>query len=670
MAPATPFDLHRFALDLLEARSHAELLACARRWAAAATGQPAYALHVLPGQPWERATLVDASGARESIAAPVRSALFAVHRRLARRPGPMRLEDEEETAPIFRALLPGGPASLAVLPLRTRGGRLCGALVTGQPPGVEPEAATAALLDICSLTGPAVENALKNAQALRDQERMKLFSETTEESLWDWTIPQGEVWWGGNLDLLFDGQARALRRPDWRAARIHAGDAPRVLASFEAALQGSDSSWNAEYRIHGAVGAPLHVREHVYFLREVDGRPYRAIGTVRDVSVLQNLLERETAARAEAERVNLFKDDFMAMLGHELRNPLAPIVATLTLLERRGSLTPRHVEILRRQTQHLVRLVDDLLDVSRISSGKVELAREVLPLAPLVSRALEMVQPLIAERQHAVQVEVPPGLHLQADAVRIAQVIANLVANAAKYTEPGGRLQVGAAEEGGQVVLRVRDNGIGLSPEFLPTIFEMFTQSRQSLDRSRGGLGLGLSIVRNIVHLHGGTVEATSAGLGQGTEIAVRLPRADADAGGTAEQPAPAAAQEPRRSLLIVDDNQDAATLLAEVLTVAGHEVRIAFHPDDALRQFGEQRPDIALVDIGLPAMDGYELVRRMRAACAGQPIQFVALTGYGLESDKRKATEAGFDHHFVKPVLPQRLLQLIGAGSGSPPPA
>lgn len=652
------FELIRFVRELTGLVGHDNILRCARRAASAASTFPAYAAHALPGRAWEQATVAAPDGTPDSSRSAVRSALFAIHRKLSLSPSTLHLQRSFDTEPIFSALLSRGPAALAAIPLKSNSGRLCGALVCGWPVGEPATERMDQLETIASLTGPAMDVAWRHTQARRDQERLQLFSETTEESLWDWDLPANEVWWGGNLEQLFSGRARVSRRPDWRRMRIHDQDADRVISSFERALQGTVSSWNEQYRIRGADNEVIHVREHVYFLREVDGRAYRAIGTVRDISALQALLQRETQARASAERASAVKDEFLAMLGHELRNPLAPIVSVLSLLELRAKGPDRQLEILRRQTQHLVRLVDDLLDVSRISMGKVELDKRPQAVEPLVQRALEMVQPLFEQRRHEIEVYVEPLLQIDVDTARMTQVLSNLLANAAKYTEPGGHVQVRAEAEHRQAV--IRDSGIGIAPEFLATIFDMFAQGPQALDRAQGGLGLGLSIVKNIVKLHGGNVEATSEGVGRGTEVIVRLPLATSHAETPpASMPDVDARLEPR-SLLIVDDNQDAATLLEELLSMTGHTVRAAHHPHEALKLFAERRPDVALIDIGLPTMDGYELVRQMRLQPDSESTRYVALTGYGLASDKSKAEAAGFDAHLVKPVSPERLERLI----------
>lgn len=655
------FDLVDFARELAALSAPDELMDCAARAAASISAQPTFVVHAVPGRPWDQAVILSARASPTSTPAAVRSALFAVHRKLSLTPVTLRMERSPDTQSIFDGLLPNGPASLVVVPLLSRRRRLLGALVTGQP---EASAADylANLESMASLTSPALAVALQHASARHDQERLQLFSETAEESFWDWNLVTQEMWWGGNLEQLFGGRARMSKRSDWRRTRIHADDVGRVIASFERAIQGSESSWSSEYRLRGAEEHDVtYVREHVYFLREVDGCAYRAIGTVRDVTSLQLLLQREQQARASAERASAVKDEFLAMLGHELRNPLAPIVSVLALLERKASGPDPHLDVLRRQTKHLVRMVDDLLDVSRISSGKIDLDRQRTLVEPLVQRALEMVQPLYEERRHQVEVSVSPSLALEVDSARMTQVLSNLLTNAAKYTEPGGRVIVSAAIEGGMAVIRIRDNGIGMAPEFLPNIFEMFAQEPQALNRARGGLGLGLAIVQNIVKLHGGTVEAHSEGPGRGTEVTVRLPLPGAGTAGKPDTAADTPLDIAGRDILVIDDNHDAAALLKTLLSLNGHAVRIAHHPHDALKLLAERCPDVALVDIGLPDMDGYELVGQMRAhASSSNGTKFVALTGYGLPADKLKARDAGFDAHLVKPVSPDHLEQLI----------
>jgi CheY-like chemotaxis protein len=375
-------------------------------------------------------------------------------------------------------------------------------------------------------------------------------------------------------------------------------------------------------------------------------------------------------ARAEAERANRAKDEFLAMLGHELRNPLSPIVTALQLLKlrRAGAGSGRELEVIDRQVHHLVRLVDDLLDVSRITRGKVSLDRARVELADVVAKAVEMAAPLVEQQAHTLVVSVPAtGLPVDGDRDRLAQVIANLLTNAAKYTPRGGHIWIRGEREDGQVVVRVRDDGSGIPPELLPRMFDLFVQGERSSERSQGGLGIGLSLVRSLVELHGGSVSARSDGLGEGTEVAVRLPVAAAVAP-TSEPPAtrPAARAATSRRVLVVDDNRDAAQLLGETLRDVGYDVTIAFDPAEALTAARHAPPEVAILDIGLPVMDGVELAERLRQELPGEPPRFVAVTGYGQPSDRSRTAAAGFAAHLVKPIDVETLVRVI---EGTPPP-
>jgi len=392
----------------------------------------------------------------------------------------------------------------------------------------------------------------------------------------------------------------------------------------------------------------------------------------REVEAARKLLEvsliREREARAEAEVANRSKDEFLAILGHELRNPLAPIVTALQLMQLRGDETLyKERTLIERQVRHLVRLVDDLLDVSRITSGKIELKRERIEISEVIAKAIEMASPLIEQRRHNLTVDVPRhGLAVEVDTVRMAQVLANLLNNAAKYTEPHGGITVSAAMENlaedHQVVLRVRDTGIGLSAEMLPRVFNLFVQERQAIDRAQGGLGLGLAIVRTLVELHGGTVEARSGGYGKGSEFIVRLTAAPAG-----DEPAPASRGESGSvadpgalRVLVVDDNVDSAELLAESVRLMGHVPRVAHDGPAALRIGAEFRPDVGLLDIGLPVMDGYELARHLRALPGLESIRLIAITGYSQEADRRQSEAAGFERHLVKPIQLEQLREVL----------
>ena len=354
----------------------------------------------------------------------------------------------------------------------------------------------------------------------------------------------------------------------------------------------------------------------------------------------------ELAERADA--ANRTKDDFLAMLGHELRNPLSPIVTSLQLLRLRDIHSPEQ-DIIERQVNHLRRLVDDLLDVSRIARGKIELRRERIEVATVLAAAIETSSPLFEQRRHQIEVDVPEaGLVVDADPDRMAQVFSNLMTNAVKYSEPGTRIAIEARRDGDRVRVRVIDEGAGIAADMIDKVFDMFVQQAQTLERSRGGLGLGLSIVKSLVELHGGKVSAHSEGVGHGTELVVELPAAgEAERLQPAPEPLPIGGGAVRR-ILVVDDNDDAALSLKKALERLGYAVAIAHDGPAALRAAAVFEPEIALLDIGLPVMDGYELARRLRAL---RRLHLVALSGYGQEADRRRSAEAGFEVHLTKPV-------------------
>jgi CheY-like chemotaxis protein/two-component sensor histidine kinase len=356
------------------------------------------------------------------------------------------------------------------------------------------------------------------------------------------------------------------------------------------------------------------------------------------------------------------------MLAHELRNPLAPLSNAVQAIRRREPGDEHTVsvatEILDRQIRQMSRLVNDLLDASRISRGRIELRRARIALRPVIEEAIETVRPLVARFEHTLTTTLPPeGLYVDGDAGRLAQVIGNLIANAAKFTDKGGRIWLSAGREGDEAVIRVRDNGIGIAPEHLHTLFDMFVQVDTAVERSRDGLGIGLTLVKRLVELHGGTVAVHSAGPGCGSEFTVRLAAAPAAAESRqADRGAPAAVDSIARRVLVVDDNRDAAESLAMLLEFEGHELHKAHDGADAVTLAERVRPDIVLMDIGLPILNGYEVCRRIRDQAWGAPIVMVAITGWGQEEDREQSRQAGFDLHLVKPVDHDELLRVVGS--------
>jgi signal transduction histidine kinase/ActR/RegA family two-component response regulator len=359
------------------------------------------------------------------------------------------------------------------------------------------------------------------------------------------------------------------------------------------------------------------------------------------------------------------KNEFLAMLGHELRNPLAPIITAVKLMQLKGDdRLKRERQVIERQVAHLARLVDDLLDVTRIAQGKIELARRTVDLAEVAAGAIEQASPIFENKSQQLTIQVPRGeLYVDADPIRLAQVIGNLLTNAGKYTPPHGHIALSAAREGSSVAIRVKDDGNGITPELLPRVFDLFVQSARASDRAEGGLGLGLALVKNLVSLHGGQASASSEGPGRGSEFVVRLPLVELNAQARPGRPPLEALVRPEAArvckILVVDDNIDAAEMLAEFFTAMGHRVKVAHDGPEALIAQASFHPDVGVLDLGLPVMDGYELALRMRMV-AGAPLRLVALTGYGQEEDRQRSRKAGFDAHLVKPVELEELIEVI----------
>jgi PAS domain S-box-containing protein len=405
-------------------------------------------------------------------------------------------------------------------------------------------------------------------------------------------------------------------------------------------------------------GTTIEVSLTVSPVRDGSGRVIGASKTARDIT------ERKRADE-ELREADRRKSEFLAILAHELRNPLAPIRNALEILRLTfddGKVERPEMAVLDRQVGHVVRLVDDLLDLSRVSRGRIELRRKVVELTSIVNDAVEAVRPLCAEMDHELTVTLAPQrTYVNADPLRLVQALSNLLNNACKFTDRGGRIRVIVDRKGTEAVIRVQDTGVGIAAEQLSRIFEMFAQVDASLERARGGLGIGLTLVRYLVEAHGGTVEAHSAGVGQGSEFIVRLP--------VVPRPRPSVSPDPvgtkdagmlRRRILVVDDNRDATETLARVLELGGHEVHTAHDGLEAVDVAAELQPDAVLLDIGLPKLNGYDAARRIREQPGGKDVFLVALTGWGQPEDRRRAQDAGFDAHLVKPVDHAHLAKLL----------
>jgi PAS domain S-box-containing protein len=459
----------------------------------------------------------------------------------------------------------------------------------------------------------------------------------------------GSLRWSDELFLIFGhepGSVEASAQLFYGA--MAAEEAESIRALYTASLARGEP-FEKEYRIVRPDGTARLLHSWTAFERDADGRPRRVLGTCQDVT------ERKRAEQdlREADRR---KDEFLAMLAHELRNPLGPILNAAEVLACTGpelpEITAKFRTVIARQVQHMKRLLDDLLDVSRVSQGKIQLRTEPVELGALLAQAVEVSQPILGEKrqQLAIQRGAAP-LPLDADPTRLLQVFANIINNAAKYTDAGGHISITASVEGGEAVVAVRDDGVGMAPELLDRAFDLFVQETRSLDRAQGGLGIGLTMVRTLVKLHGGSVRAFSDGPGRGTQIVVRLPLARRHAGqearATAEAPHPPAAA---LRVLVVDDNTDAARALGRLLEILGHQVAVAHDGPAALDAASALRPELVLLDLGLPGMDGYAVAARLKET-GHRPAALVALTGHGQAEHRQRSSDAGFDHHLVKPV-------------------
>ena len=404
-----------------------------------------------------------------------------------------------------------------------------------------------------------------------------------------------------------------------------------------------------------------------------DGRTIRVIlssirGDIDGVPCLINAVTDVTGQRAIEDALRLAdrrKDEFLALLSHELRNPLTPILTAARMLERQvGAEALQDVDVIVRQVKHLVRLVDDLLDMSRFARGAVTLSKTQLNLATVVSRAIEATSPLFQERGHRLDVSIPAtGLHVEGDEVRLTQVVDNLLSNAARYTPPGGVVTVTGAREDDSVVLRVRDTGVGIDTALLPDLFDTFVQGARGPDRAEGGLGIGLSLVKTLTELHGGSATAHSDGPGRGSEFSVRLPSAVSSNGSTGSATPDFGASEPASAtarVLLVDDHNDVIVGLSRLLNVLGYDVRATKSPFDAIELAETFRPEIAILDIGLPVMDGYTLARELRSRLADSPPTLIALSGYGQPQDRQRSDASGFAVHLVKPIDVDELMAAL----------
>jgi PAS domain S-box-containing protein len=448
----------------------------------------------------------------------------------------------------------------------------------------------------------------------------------------------------------------------YTAEGVAAGHPQRELAEALAKQSCEEEGWRVRRD-----GSRFWANVIISVLRDDTGSLRGFVKVTRDVTERKRL-EQELRERledlAEADRQ---KNEFLAMLAHELRNPLAPMRNALRLMKMpgaNGALVNQARDMMERQMHQLVRLVDDLLDVSRIIRGKIELRTEPVDLAVAVSRAVETIQPVVESQGHQLTVSLPEqAVWVEGDLIRLSQVIANLLTNAAKYTDKAGRISVELEREGEEVLVRVRDTGVGIPPELQPRVFDLFVQGDRSLARSQGGLGIGLTLVKRLVEMHGGSVTVASAGAGQGSEFTVRLvalPERQVARGLGTPRVRPHVTDALRKRVLVVDDNVDAAESIGMILRLAGYDVRCVYDGPSVLQTAKVYRPDVVVLDIGLPGMSGYDVARELREQPEFRRTPLVAVTGYGQEEDRRLSQEAGFDYHLTKPVDPEALQAFV----------
>ena len=506
----------------------------------------------------------------------------------------------------------------------------------------------------------AAERARGAAALSQSEAKFRIITDAMPQMVWS-TLPDGYHDYYNEQWYRYTGVAPgATNGTGWNDI-FHPDDRARAWDAWHDSLA-SGKVYEIQYRLRHHSGVYRWVLGRALPIRDQAGGITRWMGTCTDI-------DDQKRAEDELRRLGVRKDEFLAMLAHELRNPLAPISSAAQLLMLGGS-DPQRVQksagVIQRQVRHLTNLVDDLLDVSRVTRGLVQLDRRVLDLREVLHGAIEQVRPAIEARHHQLALALPPTpLPVHGDRTRLVQVVANLLANAAKYTAPGGHLGLALQLENGQACITVSDDGIGMSADLLPHVFELFVQAERTPDRAQGGLGLGLALVQRIAQLHGGSARARSGGLGQGSTLTVCLPLSSAAAhdsvpvqAGAADTLPPAGASLP--TLLLLDDHVDGAQMLGALLRARGFEVTIVHDGASVLRLAAARHFDVYILDIGLPGMDGYELARRLRASADTARARLLALTGYGKAEDRQRALDAGFDHHLVKPVDLPALLALL----------
>ncbi|MBG9389863.1 ATP-binding protein [Caenimonas aquaedulcis] len=519
-----------------------------------------------------------------------------------------------------------------------------------------------AMLDELALRAQTLQQA--NEALQQSDERYQLAVRGSSAGLWDWDMVADTMFYSPRFKALLGYDAQEF--PDLPSSLVnimHADDVPRIRSALRDHIA-HDAPYQFECRLR------LKSGEWRWFLvtgmaqRNAMGKAFRMAGSVIDVT------ERKMAEQVLQES-NRAKDEFIATLAHELRNPLAPIRTGLEILKKdtaNGPASQRARDTMERQLAHMIRLIDDLLDISRINSGKIRLEPGRIRLSGALESAVEISRPAMEARGHELTVRLPaPDIELMGDATRIAQAVGNLLNNAAKYTPPRGHVKLEARQEGGAAVIEVSDDGVGIPPEMLETVFSLFTQVGRTLDRAQGGLGIGLYLVRSLVELHRGTVTAHSDGPGQGSRFTIRIPCLLRAAPVAEPQEPVAAAPAGGMKVLVVDDNEDAAETLATVLEMTGRSTKTVFTGEDVQAAAEAFRPDVVLLDIGLPGISGYQVARQLRADPRFARTVLIAVTGWGSADDRRRSAEAGFDEHLTKPIDLAALEPLLAKLSSAP---
>lgn len=575
--------------------------------------------------------------------------------------------EDAESDPRFATLLAvtreAGVRALHSTPILTRSGEILGVLSVQFRTRRRPTQCEMQLADLCARHAADAIEAANNHRAVRESEaRFRTLTSNVPVGIFQ-SAPDGEIIFVNEQWCLMAGLTpKQASGSGWFVA-VHPEDRRRVFEGWQETIVSGEPS-EAEFRFLRPDGGVTWVQGNAIPLHNADGVLAGYIGTVADITARKRaeitLRENEEALKDADRR----KDEFLAVLAHELRNPLAPIRTGLELMRLAGEDQALNEEVrgtMERQVQQMVRLIDDLLDVSRITRGTVELRKSRVELSAIVATAVETARPVIDEWQHRLSISLPPEpIILDADPTRLAQAISNLLNNAAKYMHRSGTIDLAAHRQGQEVVISVKDSGIGIPPQMLESIFDMFTQVDRSLERSHSGLGIGLTLVKRLIGMHGGSIAATSAGPNLGSEFTIRLPVVVGLMRSQPPKHGENVATSSECRVLVVDDNEQGARVLAMLLTALGNDVRIAHDGLAAVDVAAEFQPDLVLLDIGMPKLNGYEAARRIRELPWAKDALLVALTGWGQDEDKQRSRAAGFDHHFVKPVEPAVLKRLL----------